>query len=58
MNNKASHELNILYDGKCFLCLHEIKFLARLDKRGKLKFTDIEDPFFDPIQPENGISIL
>ena len=55
---KAAHEMNILYDSKCFLCLHEINFLARMDTKGKLMFTDIEDPLFDSTIPQNGYTIF
>ena len=47
-------ELNILYDSKCSLCIHEINFLARRDLHGKLLFTDLEDLNYDPKLPENG----
>jgi hypothetical protein len=38
---RSAHKMNILYDSKCFLCLHEINFLARMDTKGKLMFADI-----------------
>lgn len=47
-------DLNVLYDGKCSLCLLEISMIAKMDYKGKLKFTDIEDINFDPSKPENG----
>mmetsp|Transcript_17745 Transcript_17745/g.29760 ORF Transcript_17745/g.29760 Transcript_17745/m.29760 type:complete len:193 (-) Transcript_17745:334-912(-) len=47
-------ELNVLYDSKCYLCMTEIAFLSRRNSEGKIKFTDIEDPNYDPNAPENG----
>ena len=50
-------ELNVLYDGKCALCMAEINFLKRKDNgqdTPRLRFTDIEAPSYDPACPSNG----
>ena len=47
-------EINILYDSKCSLCAHEMAFLAKQDKHGRLKFTDIEEENYDENSDING----
>jgi predicted DCC family thiol-disulfide oxidoreductase YuxK len=43
-----AHELTLLYDGECPLCLREIGFLKRRDRRdGRIRFEDISDPSTD-----------
>ncbi len=45
----ANWEIEILFDGDCPLCAREIRGLRRLDrKRGRIVFTDIAAPAFDP----------
>ncbi len=37
-------QINLLYDGDCPLCVHEVNFLRQKDQgRGLVKFTDIAD---------------
>jgi predicted DCC family thiol-disulfide oxidoreductase YuxK len=38
----------MFHDGDCPLCNREVAMLRRLDTRGKIKFTDIAAPDFDP----------
>ena len=38
----------MLYDSECPLCMHEIKFLEKRDKKGLVKFTDLADPDYNP----------
>lgn len=38
----------VFYDGDCPLCVREISALRALDRRGRVRFTDIADPRFDP----------
>lgn len=40
-------ELEVFYDGACPLCMREIRFLQRRNKRQRVRFTDIADPAFD-----------
>lgn len=42
-----SHEIEVLFDGDCPLCLREIRMLQRLDKKSRIMFTDIAAPGFD-----------
>ena len=37
----------VFYDGECPLCMREIRMLRRMDRRGRIRFTDIAVPGFD-----------
>ena len=39
-------EIEVFFDGGCPLCLREIRFLKRLDRHGRIQFTDIDAPDF------------
>ena len=41
-----SYDIEVFYDGDCPLCIREINMLRRLDKKNKIKFTDIAGPDF------------
>ena len=43
----ADHDFEVFYDGDCPLCLREINMLSKLDRRSRLKLTDIAAPDFD-----------
>lgn len=47
-STNAAWEFEVFYDGDCPLCMREIAMLRRLDARGRIRFTDIADPGFDP----------
>ena len=44
--NKNSSEIEVFFDGGCPLCVREISLLRTWDRRGRIKFTDIDDPAF------------
>jgi predicted DCC family thiol-disulfide oxidoreductase YuxK len=44
----AAHELEMFFDGDCPLCAKEVAWIRWLDRRGRIRFTDIADPNFDP----------
>lgn len=39
-------DIEVFYDGECPLCMREIRLLRRLDRQGRIAFTDIADPDF------------
>lgn len=47
LQQNRSSEFEVFFDGECPLCMREIRLLRRLDKRGRLRFTDISQPDFD-----------
>jgi len=40
-------EVEVFFDGECPLCVREIEMLRRLDRRARIRFTDIAAPGFD-----------
>lgn len=42
------YDVEVFYDGDCPLCMREIAWLKRLDKRERIVFTDITAPGFRP----------
>lgn len=45
---RTSFDIEVFYDGGCPLCVREIGLLRALDRRGRIRFTDIEARGFDP----------
>ncbi len=45
-------QINLLYDGKCSLCMKEVSFLQKRDMENAILFTDLNDPEYKP--QENG----
>jgi predicted DCC family thiol-disulfide oxidoreductase YuxK len=41
-------EVEVFYDGDCPLCMREIRMLMRRDRDGRIRFTNLTDPSFDP----------
>ena len=48
----AEWQVEVFYDGACPLCAREIDFLRRKNGKGRIRFTDIADESFDPVQYE------
>lgn len=50
MPNEESPDfaVEMFHDGACPLCAREVRWLRRLDRSGRVRFTDISDPSFDP----------
>ncbi|QDV41173.1 hypothetical protein Enr13x_10110 [Stieleria neptunia] len=47
-SDDAEWQVEVFYDGECPLCLREIKLLRWLDRKQRIRFTDISDPSFCP----------
>ena len=43
-------EVEVFYDGQCPLCLREIKLLRWMDRKRRIRFTDIAEPSFRPVE--------
>ncbi|HEY0708390.1 MAG TPA: DUF393 domain-containing protein [Polyangia bacterium] len=41
-------DVEVFYDGDCPLCRREVGWLRRWDRRGRIRFSDIAAPTFDP----------
>ncbi len=41
------HDFEVFFDGECPLCMREIRMLRRLDRRDRIRFTDIAANGFD-----------
>jgi predicted DCC family thiol-disulfide oxidoreductase YuxK len=50
----APFDMELYFDGACPLCAREVAFLRRLDRGGRVRFTDIAAPGFDA--PATGIA--
>lgn len=47
MSDRASWDVEVFFDGDCPLCVREIAMLRKLDKKNRIRFTDIADKSFD-----------
>ncbi len=50
--NGRNVEFEVFYDGECPLCMREIRMLQRMDRRSRIRFTDIAATDFDPATVE------
>ncbi|MCB9592158.1 MAG: DUF393 domain-containing protein [Sandaracinaceae bacterium] len=41
--------VEVFFDGDCPICVREIGMLRFMDRRGRIRFTDIAAPGFDPV---------
>lgn len=44
----SDYDIEVFFDGGCPLCLREINMLRRWDKRGRIRFSDIDAPELPP----------
>lgn len=51
MSRSADGQIEVFYDGGCPVCLREVRVLRRLDRRGRVRFTDIDAPGFQAPRP-------
>jgi predicted DCC family thiol-disulfide oxidoreductase YuxK len=57
-NDLKSFEIEVFFDGGCPLCAREMNWLRRRDKANRIKFTDIDDPNFEPAAHGKSIADL
>jgi predicted DCC family thiol-disulfide oxidoreductase YuxK len=48
MGGRMKQDVEVFYDGDCPLCMREIRMLMGRDREGRILFTDIAAPSFDP----------
>jgi predicted DCC family thiol-disulfide oxidoreductase YuxK len=49
LKERSTGSIKLLYDGKCPLCLREVRFLAKRDaNRGLVEFVDIAEDDYSP----------
>ncbi len=46
----SAERCKLLYDGECPICRREVRWLRRVDRRGRLEFVDISAPDFSAAQ--------
>ncbi|MFC1612129.1 thiol-disulfide oxidoreductase DCC family protein [Myxococcota bacterium] len=46
MREKQEYKIELFYDGACPLCSREVTAIRRLDRKGRIQFTNIADPGF------------
>ena len=51
MSRMADGYIEVFYDGGCPVCRREVRVLRRLDRRGRIRFTDIDAPGFQAPSP-------
>lgn len=54
----GSWTVEVFFDGDCPLCSREITLLRRLDRRSRVRFTDIAAPGFDPSTLGKSMNLL
>ncbi len=48
MDSRTPWDVEVFYDGDCPLCMREIRLLRRLDRRQRIRFTNLAFSGFDP----------
>ncbi len=43
----SEYEIEVFFDSECPLCMREIRMLQKLDRKQRIRFTDIAAPGFD-----------
>jgi len=51
MSESPGSAIEVFYDGGCLVCLREVRVLRRLDRQGRIQFTDIDAVGFQAPMP-------
>jgi len=51
VSRMAAGHIELFYDGGCPVCMREVRVLRRLDRRGHIRFIDIDAPGFQAPRP-------
>ena len=46
--SEPTYEIEVFFDGECPICIREIKMLRRMDRKKRIRFTDIAAKEFNP----------
>lgn len=60
---QIKHDLKLLFDGECPLCVKEVNFLKSRNEKGLIAFVDLADPLYSPeensgIRYETGMATI
>ena len=58
MSESSGSDIEVFYDGGCPVCLREVRVIRRLDRRGRIRFTDIDAPGFQAPEDSPGFDDL
>ena len=58
MSESFGSDIEVFYDGGCPVCLREVRVIRRLDRRGRICFTDIDAPGFQVSEGSPGFDDL
>jgi predicted DCC family thiol-disulfide oxidoreductase YuxK len=58
MSGSSGSDIEVFYDGGCPVCLREVRVLRRLDRRGRIRFADIDAPGFQVSEDSPGFEDL
>jgi predicted DCC family thiol-disulfide oxidoreductase YuxK len=53
-----SFDVEVFFDGECPLCRREVAFIDKLNRRGRVRLTDIAAPEFEPASVGRDMSAL
>ena len=58
MSESSGSEIEVFYDGGCPVCLREVRVLRRLDRRVRIRFSDIDALGFQAPEDSPGLDDL
>ena len=49
----SNSKIDLLYDSECPICMMEVNFLQKRDVQGRIRFTDLSSPSYNPAEHGN-----